>query len=111
MSWPCRGSDGAPSRTESRSPRTALRSRGDRKSTRLNSSHGYISYAGFCLKKKNVELEATPSDPPPVHQAIGTPAPPAPQQRQVSDDVGRPQDAIDTRPFQRDHQPSQQRAA
>src|SRR5256884_130744 len=25
----------------------------DRKSTRLNSSHGYISYAGFCLKKKN----------------------------------------------------------
>src|SRR3989304_1212278 len=23
----------------------------DRKSTRLNSSHGYISYAGFCLKK------------------------------------------------------------
>src|SRR5205809_4235740 len=27
--------------------------RGDRKSTRLNSSHGYISYAVFCLKKKN----------------------------------------------------------
>src|SRR2546429_5850595 len=26
---------------------------GDRKSTRLNSSHGYISYAAFCLKKKN----------------------------------------------------------
>src|SRR2546422_7863376 len=26
----------------------------DRKSTRLNSSHGYISYAVFCLKKKNV---------------------------------------------------------
>src|SRR2546422_7487201 len=25
--------------------------RGDRKSTRLNSSHGYISYAVFCLKK------------------------------------------------------------
>src|SRR2546429_6681351 len=25
----------------------------DRKSTRLNSSHGYISYAVFCLKKKN----------------------------------------------------------
>src|SRR5687768_18123424 len=24
----------------------------DRKSTRLNSSHGYISYAVFCLKKK-----------------------------------------------------------
>src|SRR3989449_5836958 len=26
--------------------------KGDRKSTRLNSSHGYISYAVFCLKKK-----------------------------------------------------------
>src|SRR2546422_6179202 len=30
-----------------------LRVAGDRKSTRLNSSHGYISYAVFCLKKKN----------------------------------------------------------
>src|SRR2546429_6353451 len=28
-----------------------LSRRGDRKSTRLNSSHGYISYAVFCLKK------------------------------------------------------------
>src|SRR5687768_17909149 len=28
----------------------------DRKSTRLNSSHGYISYAVFCLKKKISEL-------------------------------------------------------
>src|ERR1041385_5644965 len=27
----------------------------DRKSTRLNCSHGYISYAVFCLKKKNKE--------------------------------------------------------
>src|SRR2546429_6633803 len=27
--------------------------RRDRKSTRLNSSHGYISYAVFCLKKNN----------------------------------------------------------
>src|SRR2546429_1760026 len=27
--------------------------REDRKSTRLNSSHGYISYAVFCLKYKN----------------------------------------------------------
>src|SRR2546422_4773495 len=31
---------------------TASSSRVDRKSTRLNSSHGYISYAVFCLKKK-----------------------------------------------------------
>src|SRR2546422_4174790 len=29
-----------------------IHSTGDRKSTRLNSSHGYISYAVFCLKKK-----------------------------------------------------------
>src|SRR2546422_5592594 len=34
-------------------PRSAGKSGpGDRKSTRLNSSHGYISYAVFCLKKK-----------------------------------------------------------
>src|SRR2546422_6058771 len=31
-----------------------LRLRLDRKSTRLNSSHGYISYAVFCLKKKKI---------------------------------------------------------
>src|SRR3712207_7423333 len=30
------------------------RSRGDRKSTRLNSSHANISYAVFCLKKKKI---------------------------------------------------------
>src|SRR2546422_6688821 len=29
----------------------------DRKSTRLNSSHGYISYAVFCLKKKKTAGE------------------------------------------------------
>src|SRR5687768_17894093 len=28
----------------------------DRKSTRLNSSHGYISYAVLCLKKKNQNI-------------------------------------------------------
>src|SRR2546429_6506735 len=31
----------------------------DRKSTRLNSSHGYISYAVFCLKKKKKESPLT----------------------------------------------------
>src|SRR5207245_5287975 len=49
----------------------------DRKSTRLNSSHGSISYAVFCLKKKNhdsphistsagedSELDALECDPP-----------------------------------------------
>src|SRR2546430_13182403 len=30
--------------------------RGDRKSTRLNSSHSQISYAVFCLKKKKQQL-------------------------------------------------------
>src|SRR2546422_2447691 len=31
----------------------------DRKSTRLNSSHGYISYAVFCLKKKKKRFQIT----------------------------------------------------
>src|SRR2546422_7157532 len=31
----------------------------DRKSTRLNSSHGYISYAVFCLKKKKPRITIT----------------------------------------------------
>src|SRR2546422_6662298 len=37
--------------SQRRSMESPLASR-DRKSTRLNSSHGYISYAVFCLKKK-----------------------------------------------------------
>src|SRR5690606_40893835 len=32
--------------------------RADRKSTRLNSSHVKISYAVFCLKKKNLKIES-----------------------------------------------------
>src|SRR5687768_18369298 len=32
----------------------------DRKSTRLNSSHGYISYAVFCLKKKTAVITNDP---------------------------------------------------
>src|SRR5687768_18159038 len=34
----------------------------DRKSTRLNSSHGYISYAVFCLKKKKKKKEKNKID-------------------------------------------------
>src|SRR2546422_7548893 len=51
---------------------------GDRKSTRLNSSHGYISYAVFCLKKKK---EARRSDPrlPPRQEHVGAPAGPRPR--------------------------------
>src|SRR2546422_4465371 len=33
----------------------------DRKSTRLNSSHGYISYAVFCLKKKKTQNQNSTS--------------------------------------------------
>src|SRR2546422_5496052 len=36
---------------------------GDRKSTRLNSSHGYISYAVFCLKKKKAPSHAPTGRP------------------------------------------------
>src|SRR5437868_8063853 len=38
------------------------RSPGDRKSTRLNSSHVSTSYAVFCLKKKNFECRGTVID-------------------------------------------------
>src|SRR2546429_1312361 len=49
-------------------PAPRFRRAEDRKSTRLNSSHGYISYAVFCLKKKTkhraarsvVQLERIP---------------------------------------------------
>src|SRR2546429_3833168 len=41
-------------------PNSAIRENGlDRKSTRLNSSHGYISYAVFCLKKKKKQKHLT----------------------------------------------------
>src|SRR5687768_17948214 len=38
----------------------------DRKSTRLNSSHGYISYAVFCLKKKKKQNKTLSNQPPPL---------------------------------------------
>src|SRR2546422_10922284 len=38
----------------------AFGAQADRKSTRLNSSHGYISYAVFCLKKKKTAHSTTP---------------------------------------------------
>src|SRR3712207_7127071 len=37
-------------------PRFGATHPGDRKSTRLNSSHANISYAVFCLKKKHISL-------------------------------------------------------
>src|SRR5215469_17250931 len=44
------------SRGPSSSPRLAGSASGDRKSTRLNSSHVETSYAVFCLKKKKNKL-------------------------------------------------------
>src|SRR2546422_2182701 len=49
---PARGSGAGPSRSRKSQDHRLDR---DRKSTRLNSSHGYISYAVFCLKKKNTQ--------------------------------------------------------
>src|SRR2546429_5112157 len=57
-------------------PRRRLGSRRgrDRKSTRLNSSHGYISYAVFCLKKKKTYssyiLWPNPLKSPAAHAGI-----------------------------------------
>src|SRR5574344_2223778 len=48
----------------------------DRKSTRLNSSHQIISYAVFCLKKKNkhrsntIQKERKENNPPPEPQSV-----------------------------------------
>src|SRR2546422_7659657 len=42
-----------------RQQRRGARTQRDRKSTRLNSSHGYISYAVFCLKKKKKRQQHT----------------------------------------------------
>src|SRR2546429_2449825 len=56
-------SNGRPEKSRERaielhvSPEPALPLEIDRKSTRLNSSHGYISYAVFCLKKKKKKNE------------------------------------------------------
>src|SRR2546422_1152012 len=47
----------------------------DRKSTRLNSSHGYISYAVFCLKKKkNTKSKTTTTE---TNTTTRTPSQPA----------------------------------
>src|SRR2546422_4385083 len=55
--------DGVKPRVKRNSPqfKTCMSPKRDRKSTRLNSSHGYISYAVFCLKKKNRKNTANES--------------------------------------------------
>src|SRR3712207_6847460 len=45
----------------------------DRKSTRLNSSHANISYAVFCLKKKNNRKQAPPRDNSSTHHTAPAP--------------------------------------
>src|SRR2546422_8502768 len=42
----------------------------DRKSTRLNSSHGYISYAVFCLKKKKQTIDDVAAGEPRYHPLL-----------------------------------------
>src|SRR2546430_7690175 len=44
---------------------------GDRKSTRLNSSHSQISYAVFCLKKKKTYPARNAHNPPHIHRQSG----------------------------------------
>src|SRR2546422_5217042 len=61
--FPC----SARTRSLTRAPASSITSMAlsgrDRKSTRLNSSHGYISYAVFCLKKKKkIHLRRCPRD-------------------------------------------------
>src|SRR3712207_8936785 len=52
----CLQGDGLSLRDE---PPVQLGAVGDRKSTRLNSSHANISYAVFCLKKKKQSVDTT----------------------------------------------------
>src|SRR5688572_31328535 len=49
------------------------RRRGDRKSTRLNSSHSQISYAVFCLKKKKKKKKKNKNtNTKPIHKKYST---------------------------------------
>src|SRR2546429_1394841 len=50
----------------------------DRKSTRLNSSHGYISYAVFCLKKKHREIRTSRKSRTPERRLPARPHVPQP---------------------------------
>src|ERR1039458_10120198 len=59
---------------------------GDRKSTRLNSSHLGSSYAVFCLKKRRPTETAARHGGPPTR---GSPPPPAPTARRRGDPLRR----------------------
>src|SRR5256884_6941487 len=71
LGWPCRRARKADDVVCCKSPFRQLKikkpaarrsHKTDRKSTRLNSSHGYISYAVFCLKNKKNKSATTGSD-------------------------------------------------
>src|SRR2546426_9309049 len=75
---PAGAGDGGP-HGASRSRATQPQADGDRKSTRLNSSHLVISYAVFCLKKKNPAnasiVQATRPCTKPAHDDIAKATP------------------------------------
>src|SRR6202044_2362960 len=54
----------------------AARGEGDRKSTRLNSSHVRSSYAVFCLKRKRTPRSSLRPTPPPSSRPPRRPGPP-----------------------------------
>src|SRR2546422_5396948 len=57
---PCGMVDGLGPTRRRRTGAVVVPEQRDRKSTRLNSSHGYISYAVFCLKKKKKSDQVSP---------------------------------------------------
>src|SRR2546422_7919726 len=59
--YPSQKKDGTWSDWENEKQYTPEQRGRDRKSTRLNSSHGYISYAVFCLQKKNADIQPSAS--------------------------------------------------
>src|SRR5438105_7396528 len=61
-----RGSAGLQSRAVRNAQSLACARARDRKSTRLNSSHEWISYAVFCLKKKREDKQSPPLTACPV---------------------------------------------
>src|SRR5258708_27438379 len=67
--WSCSG------RASSGSTHSYNRSRTDRKSTRLNSSHQIISYAVFCLKKKKKRRTVSTAKTTRPHINSGDPRP------------------------------------
>src|SRR2546429_5314545 len=56
VSPPCRATSRTSANRSRANPSGGAFTDRDRKSTRLNSSHGYNSYAAFCLEKKKKEL-------------------------------------------------------